>query len=231
MISIIPARGGSKRISHKNIIDFFGKPLIAWTIEAAIESKLFEVVLVSTEDEEIAQISRDYGADVPFLREKHFDDHSTVSMVTSHALEQAKLFYRKEFGVVCQLMANCPIRDASDIKAAYQNFVEEKNNFQISSFSFGWMNPWWAYQINDQELPVPLFKEALLKRSQDLPDLQCPTGAVWIAKVDEFEKCHNFYGPSFRFCEMSWTSAVDIDDYRDIEMAKSIYLMKSQEFR
>ena len=70
-IAIIPARGGSKRIPKKNILDFFGKPMIAWTIESALKTKMFETVLVSTEDEEIAEISRDYGAEVPFLRNRN----------------------------------------------------------------------------------------------------------------------------------------------------------------
>ena len=78
-IAIIPARGGSKRIPKKNIIDFNGKPMIAWTIKAALESKLFSKVLVSTDSEEIAEISQKYGADVPFLRRSFSDDITPVS--------------------------------------------------------------------------------------------------------------------------------------------------------
>ena len=81
ILAIIPARGGSKRIPRKNIINFQGKPMIAWTIESAIKSACFDEILVSTDDDEIAEISKNYGASVPFLRELNKDDHSNVSDV------------------------------------------------------------------------------------------------------------------------------------------------------
>jgi CMP-N-acetylneuraminic acid synthetase len=226
-IAIIPARGGSKRIPRKNVLDFFGKPMIAWTIEAAIQSDLFDKVLVSTEDEEIAQISTDFGADVPFLRKEYFDDFSTISMVAIHALEQAESHYQKNFDIVIQLMANCPLRDASDIINAYDNFVSKDTNFQISSFQYGWMNPWWAYEVDDQGHPERIFKKHI-GRSQDLPSLQCPTGAIWVTKTDKFKKHQDFYGPGYQLCEMNWKSAVDIDGYDDLDIAKCLYLLKNE---
>ena len=93
-IAIIPARGGSERIKKKNILDFFGKPLIAWTIEAAIKSELFQKVLVSTEDEEIAEISLELGAEVPFLRKDYADDFSEVSKATISSLNQAEEYWK-----------------------------------------------------------------------------------------------------------------------------------------
>ena len=90
-IAIIPARGGSKRIPRKNIKLFCGKPMIAWPIEAALNSKCFEQVIVSTEDEEIASIARIYGADVPFVRPKNLaDDHTGTNPVIGHAIEWLK---------------------------------------------------------------------------------------------------------------------------------------------
>ena len=89
-IAIIPARGGSKRIPLKNIIPFQGRPMISWSISAALDTGLFDRVLVSTEDEEIAAIGRSAGAEVPFLRRGHFDDHTPVSLATLTALEQAE---------------------------------------------------------------------------------------------------------------------------------------------
>ncbi|MEI6791472.1 MAG: acylneuraminate cytidylyltransferase family protein, partial [Myxococcaceae bacterium] len=81
-LAVIPARGGSKRIKRKNVVEFHGKPLIAWTIDAALKSFLFDDVIVSTEDAEISEISRKNGASVPFLRENHSDDISPISLVT-----------------------------------------------------------------------------------------------------------------------------------------------------
>ncbi len=91
-IAIIPARGGSKRIPEKNIIDFAGKPMIAWSIEAALKSNLFDRVIVSTDDIKIADIAKQWGAEVPFLRKECADDYSTVSEATTSALTQAMNF-------------------------------------------------------------------------------------------------------------------------------------------
>jgi len=228
-IAIIPARGGSKRIPKKNIKDFFGKPMIAWTIEAALKSKLFDRIIVSTEDEEVAVISRKCGAEVPFYRDKYTDDYSAISVVTSHALEQAEKHFQESYEIVVQLMANCPLRDVTDICNAYENIINKKNTYQVSSFKFGWMNPWWAYKVDDLDNPTPLFEYEVTQRSQDLPDLQCPTGAIWIAKVDEFKKTKDFYSTGYKFCEINWKSAVDIDNFEDLEMAKLLFLMKNKE--
>ncbi|NDA72499.1 MAG: hypothetical protein EBX69_03485, partial [Betaproteobacteria bacterium] len=89
-IAIIPARGGSKRLPRKNIMAFNGKPMITWTIEAALKSEMFSKVLVSTDDDEIRQVSIEAGAEVPFLRQVAFDDHATSSEATLAALYQAE---------------------------------------------------------------------------------------------------------------------------------------------
>lgn len=121
-VAIIPARGGSKRIKRKNIIDFCGKPMIAWTIEAAIKSNLFDEVIVSTEDNEIKKISEKYGAYVPFLRKYHADDYSSVSLATLGTIKQLKQEGIGEYEDIIQLMANCPLRDEKAIISSLKNF-------------------------------------------------------------------------------------------------------------
>ena len=227
-IAIIPARGGSKRIPRKNIVDFFGKPMIAWTIEAAQKSGYFERILVSTDDEEIAQVARDHGASVPFLRTECADDHSPVSQATLASLKQAETFWDTSFDTVVQLMPNCPIRTAADIKQAIEAFQGKQATFQISCFKFGWMNPWWALRLNEQGQAEKLFPEAVSARSQDLPELYCPTGAIWLAQTAALKKTGTFYGAGHVFDPMHWISAVDIDDYEDMEMAKAVWLMRNQ---
>jgi N-acylneuraminate cytidylyltransferase len=228
VIAVIPARGGSKRIPKKNIIDFMGKPMIAWTIKAAYESKIFDRVVVSTDDIEFATISKQYGCDVPFLRDTSVDDMSPVSLATIRAVEQAEKFYNEEYEIVVQLMANTPLRTAKDIVKHYNNFLEENNNFQISSFKLGWMNPWWSFKLNEKENHEWMFPEGFNKRSQDLPNLFCPTGAIWISKVNLLKKSNTFYGPNFNFCEIDWKSAVDIDDYDDLDFASTLYNFKNK---
>lgn len=228
-IAIIPARGGSKRIPEKNIIDFAGKPMIAWTIEAALNSGCFDRVLVSTEDEKIARIARDCGAEVPFLRESHTDDFSAVSEATLSALNQATAYWQEDYHIVVQLMANCPLRTAADIQEALNTFEQSSRAFQISCFRYGWMNPWWAVKIDDNGRPSRLFEDALSQRSQDLPELYCPTGAIWIAKVADFKNAGTFYGADHCFVPMNWENAVDIDDNEDLNFARALWLKRQQQ--
>lgn len=147
-IAIIPARGGSKRVPGKNIIDFKGKPLIAWTIEAAKESGLFEKVVVSTDSEEIAEVSRKYGAEVPFLRATAADDHSPVSDATLSTILQLEEI-GEYYDDVVQLFAVCPLRNSKDIIDSYKFFLDKKTSFLLSCFKFVWMNPWWAVTLNE----------------------------------------------------------------------------------
>ncbi len=225
-IAIIPARGGSKRVPHKNIIDFLGKPIIAYTIDAAVKSEIFDRIIVSTDSEEIADISIKYGAEVPFLRKSNSDDFTPVSEATLGALLQAEEYYQCKFENVVQLMANCPNRNSVNIIDAYNYFSEHNIDFLISCFKYGWMNPWWAATLDDQNRPSNLFDKNNM-RSQDLPDLYCPTGAIWIAKSAKLKEERTFYGADFRFYEINWENAVDIDNMEDLKFAKCVYNLNS----
>ena len=218
-IAIIPARGGSKRIPGKNIIDFDGKPMVAWTIEAALESDCFDRILVSTDSEEIAELSIAVGASVPFLRRENAGDTAASSLATISALKQAEEHWQTRYELVAQLMPNCPLRSAAHVNAAMGNFQRHNIKYQISCFRFGWMNPWWAVKLDAEMAPIQLFPEALNTRSQDLEDLYCPSGAIWIAGREELIEANTFYGPGHRFFPMDWIGAVDIDDMDDYQMA------------
>ena len=228
-IAIIPARGGSKRVPKKNILDFDGKPMIAWTIEAAIDSNIFSKVLVSTDCEEIAEISKSFGAEVPFLRRSFSDDITPVSVATCDALKQAEEYWDEEFDCVVQLMANCPLRNSSDIANSMNAFIQNKRDFQISCFKFGWMNPWWAFKFNESGGHESMFPDAQFQRSQDLDDLFCPTGSIWIANEKELKDSNTFYGNNYKFEEINWISAVDIDDYDDLNFAKTLKSFKRKD--
>ena len=220
-IAIILARGGSKRLKNKNILKLNNKPLVAWSIGAAINSGLFKRVLVSTDNKSIQFISKKYNAEVPFLRSKAADDFSSSSIATYHALIQAEKYWKEKYDVVAQLMANCPLRTAEDIKKSFKLFKKNKSLSQISCFRFGWMNPWWATKINKKGKPSRIFPNSMKIRSQDLPNLYCPSGALWLAKRNNFLKYKDFYMPGYRFQEMNWISAIDIDDNDDFLMAKA----------
>jgi N-acylneuraminate cytidylyltransferase len=225
VIAVIPARGGSKRIPKKNIINFMGKPMINWTIQSAEKSMLFDRIIVSTDCSEIADVVKQCGVEVPFLRNDKSDDNSTVTEATLVAISQAEEYYNEKYDVVVQLMANAPLRDERDIKFHFNKFIESKSAFQISCFKFGWMNPWWAFKINNSGEIDWMLKDGVGKRSQDLEELYCPTGVIWIAKVDELKLAKTFYGPNFSFCEINWKHAVDIDNSEDLEFAQALFTL------
>ena len=226
-IAVILARGGSKRLPRKNILGFHGKPLLAWTIEAALQSAVYQRVLVSTDDPEIAEIARQFGAEVPFLRLQAADDLSPSSEATIAALAQAENHWGECYELVSQLMANCPLRTASDIRDAVGNFRQRGADFQISCFRYGWMNPWWATRLDAAQKPDFLFPDARVARSQDLPPLYCPSGALWVARSDALKASKTFYGNSCIFHPMDWISAMDIDDAEDLLMARACHLIRS----
>lgn len=219
-IAIILARGGSKRLPRKNILDFGGKPLLAWSVIAALESNLFEKVLVSTDDLEIAEVGKLYGASVPFLRSDNADDFSTSSQASCTSLLQAEAFWGSEFNIVVQLMANCPLRTKEDICKGVEVFEKSSAPSQISCFRFGWMNPWWAVKLGASGEPEPIFPSAHKLRSQDLDELYCPSGALWIAERNALLNTQDYYMPGHRFEAIDWISAMDIDDKDDLLMAK-----------
>lgn len=223
VICIIPARGGSKRLPGKNIKDFRGKPMIAWSIEAARNAGVFDRILVSTDDEEIQKIAVQYGADCPFLRQEANDDMSHISAATHHALLQAQDYYKERYDVVVQLFANCPIRSADTLKEVYSAFVQNDMEFMISVCGNDWVNPWFSMKVDEHYKPEPLFPDALKMRTQDLPKLYFPNGSIWVAKTDKFLESKNFYGPGYNVYPVPWYEAVDIDDQDDWDMAEVIH--------
>lgn len=229
-IAIIPARSGSKRIPNKNIISLGSHPLIAWTIKAAMESNLFDRIVVSTDCEEIAAIAHNYGAQTPFLRDKNSDDFSPVSAGTINGLLQAEGYWSENFDVVVQLMPTCPFRSSDVISRAVAFFESGEHEFQISCSDFGWMNPRWACEIDDDGVPNKIFSHSFWGRSQDLEQIFHPTGAVWIAARDSLIRDETFYGLGHRFYAIDWISALDIDNFDDLELARVICKGKGWDF-
>ena len=219
-IAIILARGGSKRLPRKNILEIGGKAMITWTIEAAKKSNCFDRVLVSTDDNEIASIAMQSGAEVPFLRDSGADDYTSSSEATLIALGQAEAYWSESYSTTVQLMSNCPLRTELEIIQSINSFKDKNVTAQISSFRYGWMNPWWACKLKQNGQPEWLFPEERNKRSQDLPELFCPSGAIWIAKTKNLKEEKTFYTKDHIFYALNWITALDIDDNNDFEMAK-----------
>lgn len=221
-IAIIPARGGSRRIPNKNIRPFAGAPLIAHSIEAALQSGLFERVIVSTDSETIADVAERHGAEVPFLREPALsDDITPVSAATVDALERLDpQGLRYEY--VAQLMANCPLRTAHDIVESFQCFVSSKAEAQLSVASYGWQNPWWAMHLDASGRVLPAFPEKLQERSQDLKEVFCPSGAIWWALTGVLRRHRTFHVEGRTGWILPWSHALDIDTEEDFELAEAL---------
>lgn len=221
-LAVIPARGGSRRIPGKNLIPIGGRPMIEWTIRAAIDSRLFDRIVVSTDDRAIANVATAAGADVPFMREAFADDQSPVSLATIDAVQRLQRD-GQSYDVVTQLMANCPLRNAAHIADAIANFDAGTAAFQLSCFKYGWMNPWWAFKRKADGTADVLFPEAMKTRSQDLEQLYCPSGAIWIARSEALLAARTFYGKGAAFWPLPWQAALDIDDDDDLAMAQALF--------
>ena len=222
VIAIIPARGGSKRILNKNTIDFFGKPMIIWTLEAAKKTKLFSKIVVSTESDLIREVVEKYGFEVIIRPEEFATDEATLNPVLLNVFEQleSKGQYFKD---ACLLMANCPIRDDKDIIESYSQYKKSSTNLLMSVFEYGMFYPFWALENTKKGLK-PFFGEKYIRtRSQDLPQVYCPTGAIRWVNISAFKKEKDFYGDNLQPYVLPWYKGIDIDDEADLDIAKMIY--------
>ena len=167
-IAVITARGGSKRIPRKNIKEFCGKPIIAYSIEAALESGLFDEVMVSTDDEEIAEIAKEYGASVPFLRsENNSDDHATSADVLSEVLFE----YRSrdsEFDILACIYPTAPFITAEELRNAAKLLTNTDTSSVVAVTDFDFP-PQRAFLLSDDGNLTWERPENALTRSQDLP--------------------------------------------------------------
>lgn len=182
-VAIIPARGGSKRIPRKNIKDFHGKPLIAYSIQTALESGLFDKVVVTTDDDEIARIARNYGAEVPFMRPKELsDDFASTKAVIDNALEYFGS-QNKKYKFACTIYATAPL-----LKSKYliEGFEKLKNSDAVNAFSATSMPfpIWRTFKINKDGRCEMFWKENYYKRSQDLEEAYQDAGQFYWSKLD-----------------------------------------------
>jgi len=186
-IAIIPARGGSKRIPRKNIKDFHGKPLIAYSIEVALASKLFEKVIVTTDDEEIATIAKEYGAEVPFLRPKELSgDFTGTEDVVNHTLDYLRN-NNKLYDYVCTLYATAPLLQKEYL---IEGFEKLKNSTAVNTFSATSM-PFpiqRTFKVNENGRCEMFSPEHYAIRSQDLEEAYQDAGQFYWKRLDRDSK-------------------------------------------
>lgn len=184
-IAIIPARGGSKRIPRKNIREFCGKPMIAWSIETALSSDCFDRIIVSTDDEEIAAVAREFGAEVPFMRpEELADDHAATRPVVNHAIRQVRAD-----GVmpewVCCLYPTAPFALPEDLQSAFAQLKDERLDFVFSAASFAYPIQR-SFRIRPDGAPERFYPEHRTTRSQDLEEAYHDAGQFYWGRCQAF---------------------------------------------
>jgi pseudaminic acid cytidylyltransferase len=174
-LAIIPARGGSKRIPRKNIKDFMGKPIIAYSIETAIKSGLFDEVMVSTDDKEIAEVALKYGAKVPFFRSKeNADDYATTTAVLQEVLEAYKKL-GKTYKSVCCIYPTAALATSADLVEGYKKLISQKPDFVYPVIAFSYPVLRGVYIDNEGNLKMK-WPEYLNTRSQDLEQVYHDSG-------------------------------------------------------
>ncbi|MBR5336529.1 MAG: pseudaminic acid cytidylyltransferase [Lachnospiraceae bacterium] len=220
-VAIITARGGSKRIPKKNIKDFCGKPILAYSIEAAVSSGLFDEVMVSTDSDEISQVANRYGAKTPYVRSA---ETSNDFATTSDVLEEVVKNYQDDgifFDVVCCIYPTAPFITADKLKSAMSLFVEKDASCvtPVVKFSFP---PQRAVIVRDERI-VFNQPEHAKTRSQDLEPFYHDCGQFYILKTQDLLNYHSILPPNTYPFFMSEEEVQDIDNPSDWEMAEMKY--------
>ena len=226
-IAIITARGGSKRIPRKNIREFCGKPILAYSIEAALSSGSFDTVMVSTDDEEIAEVAKRYGAQVPFLRsEETANDYATTAQVLLEVLSEYEKRGEK-YEQVCCIYPTAPFLTADRLKES-MNLLREKQAdsvLPVVRFSFP---PQRSVVIRDGYLQ-PKWPECMPMRSQDLEPFYHDVGQFYCFRVDSFLEQKKLIMEKTLPFEMSELEVQDIDTLEDWMVAEVKYRMRNEE--
>jgi N-acylneuraminate cytidylyltransferase len=225
-VAIIPARGGSKRIKKKNIKDFFGKPVIAYSIETAINSGCFDKVIVSTDDAEIARIAKQYGAELPFLRPKNIaDDFATTADVIKHAL----LWYQErniKVDLICCIYACSPFIKETDIRHSLELLSQDLDAdycFPVCEYAFPIQR---AIAIDEKSRANMLEPKHLNTRSQDLPLAYHDVGQFYWGRPAAYLNDVSLFSERAIPMPISRKEVIDIDTPEDWEYALQLYKLK-----
>jgi CMP-N,N'-diacetyllegionaminic acid synthase len=213
VLALIPARGGSKGLPGKNVMSVDGRPLLAWTVDAARRSTLVDRIVLSTDDEAIAEAGRACGCDVPFRRPDELASDTASSVdVALHALQQLP-----GHGWLVLLQPTSPLRTAADIDTALERCVAEGARSCVSVSEVA-QSPYWMYSLGAGQRLRPLLEAPPgATRRQDLPPAYALNGAVYVVEVAEFERTRRFVGPDTLAHIMPPERSLDIDTAQDFD--------------
>jgi pseudaminic acid cytidylyltransferase len=220
-LAIIPARGGSKRIPGKNIRPFLGKPILAYSIETALKSRLFAEVMVSTDDRKIAGIAEERGASVPFLRSAETaNDHAGIAEVLIEVIESYAALGRC-FDILCCLLPTAPLIADPDLRAGFEklNAGNFDSVFPVTRFSY----PIGRSLRMEGDRVLMNWPENYPKRSQDLPPAYHDCGQFYWLRVDRFLEARRVFTENSGAIEVPSTRVQDIDTEEDWRMCELKY--------
>lgn len=225
-LAIIPARSGSKGLKDKNIKLLNGKPLLAYTIEAARESDLFDEIMVSTDSQNYADIAKQLGANVPFLRSEILSNDNASSWdVVKEVIERYKDF-GIEFDTVALLQPTSPLRTSNDIVEGYKVMEKKVANFVVGVCEMD-HSPLWANTLPDDYSMENFIRSEVVKMPrQSIPTYYRINGALYIVKVDYFMKASDIYADRSFASVMRRENSIDIDEILDFVIAEALLKMK-----
>lgn len=222
ILALILARGGSKGIPGKNIKKLSGKPLISYTIEAAKKSKYINKIVVSTDDDEIAKVASDCGAEVPFIRpDKLATDTARSNDAIIHALDflKEKENYKPDY--LINLQPTSPLRKSEDINKAIGTFIRNKDNYEsLISVCESFENPFWMQKIEDGKLTSLMDSFDNYNRRQELPKVYQLNGAIYLITYKKFMEYKSFYTDRIYPFIMEKEKSIDIDNKLDWKLVE-----------
>ncbi|MUK39984.1 acylneuraminate cytidylyltransferase family protein [Aliivibrio fischeri] len=221
VIALIPARAGSKRLVNKNLLDLCGKPLIAWSIQSALESTSITDVIVSTDSGAIKSVAENFGAKVPFIRPDYLSsDIASTDDVILHSIEELSL---SESDIVVLLQPTSPLRNSDDIDSAIKGLSDEDIMGTVSVCECE-HSPLWSNTLSDENLMDSFISDDLVtKRSQDLPTYYRLNGAIYAYRVSFFLKHKKrIYSKEIKATIMPVERSVDIDNVIDFKLAECL---------
>ncbi len=224
VLGIIPARGGSKGLPRKNVLELSGKPLIAWSIERALSSRYLDKVIVSTDDNEIAEIAEKYGAEVPFLRPKELAEDTTPTIdVVEHVIHYYENKDNK-FDYIALLEPTSPLRKESDIDNAIQQLVNHENDADglVSVGEVHLEHPSIMKKIKDIYIAPFESVEKSITRRQELDRVYFPYGVIYLVKTEKLLNNRTFYQErTIPYYIERWQN-YEIDDIYDFKCIEAV---------
>ncbi len=230
VLGIIPARGGSKGIPGKNIKLLGGKPLIQYTIEAALQSEMLERIIVSTDSQSIATVAKQLGADVPFIRPMELAQDDTPTLpVIQHALKWLEQ-RGQQYDAVCLLQPTTPFRPVGFIDQAIEGFKQSGADSLVSVLPVpAEYNPHWTFEPNERGfLKIATGEKQIIPRRQELPSAYIRDGAIYITKVQVIVELNSLYGNLIDFIVSEESTHVNLDTLDDWERALELHSLWRQ---